>query len=185
MEADGPSDTKSRDRTEGAATTAQAMLGDSCSATRVDPDPTCSTSFGNGCTGLPAPLCSGENALVDNGAAAPKSCLPSLEIRSPTAAGSLPPTGEASIATRATFNQPPLRLYSTEETNSKKTWTPYVLYDSSFFQMSNLPAAPSCWRVIVTKSGENRMFDRGGSRSSLRLPVFGIVACVALWGGSC
>ena len=122
--------------------------------------------------------CLGENALVDNGAAAPKSCLPSLEMHSPTAAGGLLPTGEASITTRTTFNQPPLLLYSTEETNS--TLTPYVSYDNSFFQMNNLPAAPSCRRVIETKSEENRMFDPGGSRSSPRLPVFGIVVRVAL-----
>ena len=121
-----------------------------------------------------------EDGLVQNGAAAPKSCVPSLEIRSPTAAGGLLPTGEASIATVTTYNQPPLRLYSTEETDSKKTnlRTPilYVPYDSSF-----LPAAPSCRRVIETKSGENRMFDRRGSRSSPRLLVYGNVACVALW----
>ena len=102
---------------------------------------------------------------------------------SPTAAGGILPTGEASIATRTTFNQPPLRLYSTEETNS--TSTPYVSYDSSFFQKSNLPAASSCSRVVDTKSGEYRVRFRRFSRSSPRLPVFGIMARVALWGGSC
>ena len=56
----------------------------------------------------------------------------------------------------------------------------YVSYDSSF-----LPAPSSCRGVIETKPGESRMFDLGGSRSSLRLPVFGILARVALWGGSC
>ena len=89
-----------------------------------------------------------------------------------------------SISTRIFFNQPPLPLYSTEEMNSK-TSTPYVSYDSRFFQMNNLPAAPSCRRVIGTKSEENRMFNLGGSRSSPRLPVFGIVARIALWGDSC
>ena len=93
---------KTRERTEGAATVVQAMHGDSCSATRVDPDPMCSTSFGDDCTGPPTPPCSGENALVDNGAAAPKSCPPSSEMRSPTAAGGLLPTGKASLATRTT-----------------------------------------------------------------------------------
>ena len=39
IETDGPADTKTRERTEGAATVAQAMHGDSCSANRVDPDP--------------------------------------------------------------------------------------------------------------------------------------------------
>ena len=39
MDAGGPADTKTRERTEGAATAVQAMYGDSCSATRVDPGP--------------------------------------------------------------------------------------------------------------------------------------------------
>ena len=85
MEADGQAHTKTRERTEGAATAVQALHGDSCSATRVHPDPMYSTSFGNDCTGPPTPSYSGENALVDNGAAAPKSFFPSLQIRSPTA----------------------------------------------------------------------------------------------------
>ena len=176
MMADGQANTKTRERTEGAATPVQAMHRDSCSATRVDPDPMCSTSFGDDCTGPPAPLCSGVNALVDTGAAATKSCLPSLEMRSPI--------GEASIARRTTFNQPSRPVYSTEETNSMKTLALYVSYDSSFFQMNNLPAVSSCRRVIETKSGENRTFDPGGSRLSTRLSVFGMVARVDLWGDS-
>ena len=82
MVADGQANTKTRERPHGG----------SCSADRIDPDPMCSTSFGNGCTEPPAPPCSGENALVDKGAAAPNSCLPSLKMRTTTAAsGSLPP----------------------------------------------------------------------------------------------
>ena len=79
METDGQAETKTRERTEGAATAVQAMHGDSYSATLVYPDPMCSTSFGDDCTGPSAPPYSGENALVDNGAVAPKSCLLSLE----------------------------------------------------------------------------------------------------------
>ena len=116
MEADGPANTKTRERTEGAATAVQEMHGDSCSATRVDPGPkTNSISFG--VKAEPPALPCRNDVLVENGATAPKSCLLSLEMRSPTAAGGLLPTGKASIATRITFNQPPLRLYSTEETN--------------------------------------------------------------------
>ena len=175
MEADGPANTKTRERTEGAATAVQAMHGDSCSADRVDPDPMCSTSSGDDCTGPPAPLCSGENAFVDDRAAAPKSCLPSLEMRSPSAAGGLLPTGEASTTTKITFNKPPLRFCSTEEANPKKTnlWTsvPPAWYDSSFWT-NNLLAAFSCRRVIETKSGQNRMFDPGGSQGRLRACPF-------------
>ena len=125
-----------------------------------------------------------DDVVIENGTAAPKSCLPSLEMRSPTAAGGLLPTGEASLATRTTFSQSSLRLYSTKETKSKKALTPYDSYDSGFFQ-NNLLAASSCRRVIETKSGENRMFDPGGPRSPPRLPIFRIAARVALWGGLC
>ena len=48
MEADGQANTKTHERTEGAATTVQAVHGDSCSATQVDPDPMCLTTFGDG-----------------------------------------------------------------------------------------------------------------------------------------
>ena len=152
MEVYGKVDTKTRERTESAVTAVHAMHRDSCSANRVDPDPMCSTSFGDDCTGPPALPCSREDALVDNGAAAPKSCPPLLEMRTTTAAGGLLPAGETSTATKTTFNQPPLWLYSTKETN---LWTPIlsVSYDSSFFWKNDLPAAPSCRRVIETKSG--------------------------------
>ena len=179
MVADGQANTKIYERTEGAAKAIQAMHGDSFSASRVDPGPkTNSISFG--VKDEPPALPCRDDVLVENGATAPTSCLPFLEMRSPTAADGLLPIGEASRATRTTFNQPPLRLYSTEETNSKKTPTPYVAYDSIFFQMNNLPAALFCRRVIETKSGESRMFDPGGSRSSPRLPVSGIVARITL-----
>ena len=47
MKADRPANTKTRERTEGATTAVQAMRGDSCSATRVDPGPkTKSACFG-------------------------------------------------------------------------------------------------------------------------------------------
>ena len=173
MGADGPANTKVHERTEGAATAVQAIHGDSCPfpANRVFPDPMRSASFGDDCTGPPAPPCSGQNALVDSGAAAPKSCLPPLEMRSSTAAGGLLPTGEASIVTRTTFNHPPLRLYSTEDTNSEKTSTQDVSYDSNFWR-SYLLTVPSCrYRdkikircsilvvlryIVYTEQGKNR-----------------------------
>ena len=170
MEVDGPADTRAHERTEGAATTVQAMDGDSCSANRVDPDPMCSTSFGNGCTGPPALPCSREDALVDNGAAPPKSCLPPSEMRTTTPPGSLLSTVETSTATVTIFNQPPFRLYSTEETN---LWTsvPSAWCDNSF-RRNKLLTTPSCRRVIETKSGQNRMFDTGGSQGRLRACLF-------------
>ena len=124
LKADGPANTKTREHTEGAATAVQAMYGDSCSATRVEPSPeTNSTSFGM-MAGPPDLPCM-EDVLVEDDAVVPKLCLPSLEMRSPTAAGGLLPTGEASTATKTTFNKSPLRFYATEKTNSneKKLWT--------------------------------------------------------------
>ena len=166
MEAEGPAHTKTRERTEGAATAVLTMHEDSCTTQSVQDGLNIST-----CSGVMAESSSfscRDDIVVENGAAAPKSCLPSLKMCLPTAAGGgLLPTGEASIATRTTFNQPPPRLYSTKKTNSKKTSIPYVSYDSSFFRKNNLSAALSCRRVIETKSGKNRMFHSGGSQGRL------------------
>ena len=93
MEANGQAETKTRERTEGAATAVQAMYGNICFVNRVDPDPMCSISFGDNCTGRPALPCLRENALVDNDTAALKSCLPPLKMRTTTAAGGLLSTG--------------------------------------------------------------------------------------------
>ena len=122
-----------------------------------------------------------DDVLVENGNALPKSCLPFLEMRSPSAAGGLLPTGEAFTATNTTLDKLSLRFYLTEETDSKTNWRDqilYVSYDSNF-----LPAAYSFRMVIETKSGESRMFDSGGSQGRLRACPFwgGIVARVALW----
>ena len=168
MVADGRADTKTRERMEGAATAVQTMHGDSCSATRIEPGlKTKSTNFGMMVE--PPNLPCREDVLVESGDASPKSCLPSLEMRSPSAAGGLLSTSEVSIATRTTFNQPPLRLYWTEEANFKNTSTQPVSYDSSFW---NLLAAPSSRRVIETKSIQNRTFDPGGFQGRLRVSPF-------------
>ena len=114
MEADGPADTKTRECTEGAAKAVQAMYGDSFSASRVDPGPkTNSTSFG--VKADPPALPCRDDVLIEKGAAAPKSCLSPLEMRTTSAAGGFLPTGKPSTATKTTFNQPPLWLYSIEE----------------------------------------------------------------------
>ena len=134
MGADGQASTKTRERTENAAKAVQAKHGYSCSAQTVQDGPKISTCFG--VMAEPRDLPCRDDVLVKNGAAAPKSCLPSLEMRSPTAAGGLFLAGEASIATMTTYNQPTLWLYSTEETDLKKTSLRnrilYVSYDSSF-----------------------------------------------------
>ena len=49
---------------------------------------------------------------------------------------------------------------------------PSASYDSSVFQERNLSATP--YRVVETKSRQNRTFDSGGSRSHLRAcPLLG------------
>ena len=115
MEADGPADTKTRERTEGAATAVQAMHGDSCTTQKVQDGPKTSTSFG--VKTEPPDLPCREDILVGNGAVPPKSCLAFSEMRSPTAPGGLLLTGEASTAAKTTFNRSHLRFYSTEETD--------------------------------------------------------------------
>ena len=121
-----------------------------------------------------------DDVLVEGGNAAPESCLPSLEMRSPTAAGGLIPTCEASTATQTTSNEPLLRFYATEEmnpeddSNEKTSWpsVPSASYDSRSFW--RLFAAPYCYRVVETISKQNRTFDSGGSQGHLRAcPVLG------------
>ena len=86
MEADDTTNTKTRERTEGAATAAQVMRGHGFTARRVEPGPnTSSTSFG--VKAEPPALPCMDDVVVESGDAAPKSCVPSLEMRSSTAAG--------------------------------------------------------------------------------------------------
>ena len=165
MEADGQANTKTRERTEGAATAVQAMRGDGFFARRVERGPnTNSTSFG--VKAEPPALPCSNDVVVECGDAASESCLPSLEMRSSTAAGGLVPTGEASKAKETNFNQPPLRFCSTEETdhleaNCKKTSISSASYDSSsVFQERNLSATPYCRRVVDTKSRQNRILTQ-------------------------
>ena len=161
MEADGHADTKTQERTKGAATAVQygPMTNSTSFGVKAEP---------------PALPCRGY-VVVASGHAEPRSCLPSLEMRSPTAAGGLIPTGEASTATGTTSNEPLLWFYATEEMNpeddlkKEKLWasTPYASYDNSVFQGSNLSAAPYCRRVVETKFRQNKTFDPGGSQGHL------------------
>ena len=114
MEADESADEKTRERTEGAAKAVQAMHRDNFSANRVQDGPATSITFG--VKAEPPALPCRDNVSVENGAAAPKSCLSPLKMRTTTVAGGLLPTGKTSTATRTTFDQPTLRFYSTEET---------------------------------------------------------------------
>ena len=174
MEAGGPADTKTRERTEGTATAVQAMHRDSWSAARVDPGPkTNSTSFGIKVEPPTFPcredaMAENGDVMVENGDASLKSCLPSLEVRSPSAVGGLLPDDETSTTTKIPFNRSPPRLYLSEEMYLK-TSAQLVSYDSSFW---NLLAVPSCPRVIEKKTIQSRTFDPSGSQGCLRACLF-------------
>ena len=177
VEADGQASTRTRERVEGAATAAQAMRGDCSSAHQVEPGPDNSTSFGMKAE-PPALIPCRHVSEVECGAAAVKSCLPSMEMRTSTAAGGFVSTGDTSKASETTLDEPPLRFCLTEEPDLKaensRTSIPSASYDSSSdFEERNLSAPPPyCRRVVDTKSGQNRTFDPGGSRGHLRACPF-------------
>ena len=113
MEADRPANTKTRERTEGAATAVQAMRGDSCTtAQKVQDGPMTNSTCFSMMAELPALPCR-DDVVVESGDATPESRLPSLEMSSSTAASGLVPTGETSTATETTVNMPLLQSYST------------------------------------------------------------------------
>ena len=118
IEEDVPADEKTCERTEGTVKAVEAMHGDSFSAKRVQDGPTTSTSFG--VKAEPPALPGRDDVLVENGAAAPTSCLP-LEMRLPTTAGGLLSTDEASTTTRITFYQSRLWFCLKEEPDSERT----------------------------------------------------------------
>ena len=162
MEADMPSDTKTRNRTEDIEAD-RVISGNRSSANQVDPDQMCPTSFGHDFTGPPALPCLRDDAMVDNGAAAPKPCLSPVEMCTLTAAGGLLPVGKASTAMRIVYYQPRLRFCPTKKTNSGRTSIQYALYYSSFGWINNQLAVPFWWRVIETKSRQVLVFDPYGS----------------------
>ena len=126
MEVDVKSDKKSRERMDGAATAVPVKHGEICSAQAVQDGPKSSTTFV--VKSEPPALPCRDNVSVYNGAAAPKSCLSPLGMRSPTVVSGLLPTGKASTTTRSIFYQLRLRFGPTEETNYERTSTQYALF---------------------------------------------------------
>ena len=180
MKVDITAHQKTRERTEGAAAAVEAKHGDSCSAKRVQAGPKSSTGFGMKAEAPALPR--RDDVLIDNGAAAPKSCFSPLEMRTPTVTGGLLPAGKASPKMRITYSQPRLRFCPPEETNSERTSIQYASYYSSFWWINNQLAAPSWQRVIQTKL-RTLEFDPRGATGRLRAcPFFRNVARIALWG---
>ena len=144
----------------------------------------CSTSSSDDRTGPPAPPCSGENALVDNRALAPKSCLPSLEMQSPTAAGGLLPTGDAFTATKITLTShlfsstrlrkrtvSRLRLHTSRMTAAFGTCLlPLPTEESS--RQNQEKIGRSIQAVLKVVSAPARFWDRGASCFAVRLCVW-------------
>ena len=103
------------ERTEGAATAVEAKHGDIFSAKRIQAGLICSTNFG--IKAEPPALPCRDDVLVENGAAALKSCLLPLEMRTPIATGGLFPTGKTFTATRTILRRLPLWFCPIEEIN--------------------------------------------------------------------
>ena len=117
-EANVEPDMKTRKRTEDAVAD-RAKQGDNNSSARVDHDPMRLTSFGDDSTEPPALPCR-DDALVDQGAEAPKPCLSPGEMRMTTTAGGLLPAGTVSSAMRAIFSPPP-PTRTLSDKNKKRT----------------------------------------------------------------
>ena len=82
MEADETANTKTQERTEAADEAVQEMRGDSCTAEqKVRDGPKTSITFG--VEDERPDLSCKEDVSTEDGATAPKSCLLSLEMRSP------------------------------------------------------------------------------------------------------
>ena len=149
------SNTKTRNRMEDVA--AERVIGGDHYLAEVDPDPICLTSFGDDTTGPPAFPCSRDDALVDNGAAAPEPCLWPAEMCTRTAAGGLLPAGTSSTAIRTIFSR------------SLSSWTLGEEVKGKTSRTNNNQLAPSYWRkVIETKSRQTLVFDPGGCTGRLR-----------------
>ena len=167
MEADVKSDTETRKRMEDFA--AERVISGDNSSAQVDTDPMCLTSFGDDSTRTPAQPCKKNDALVDNGAAAPKPCLSPTEMRTRTTAGNLLSAGTASTAMRTIFPRP----FFLESRRDHETYQP-----------DKQPVCP-----LQAKGYTNKIKANSGVRSwrfyrsSTRLPVSGKVARVVLWGG--
>ena len=74
------------------------------------------------------------------------------------------------IATRTTLDQPPVCFSPTEEVNLRAS-IQYASYYSIFWRINN-QRAPFWPRVIETKSGQNVVFDLGGSTGRFRACLF-------------
>ena len=170
METDVTSGNRTRKRTKDAA--ADRVIGGNSSFAQINPNPMCLISFGNESTEPPAFPCCRNDPIVDKGAAASKSCISPVEMRTLKATRGLLPTGTASTATRTIFHQPPLWFCPTEGMNSRTSIQYATTYYSSFWKI----------KVLETKLRQTLVFDPGGSTARLRACSFLVGWCALLYG---
>ena len=72
MEADGPANTKTHERTDGATTAVQAMRGDSCTTAQRVQDSPMTNSISSGVKAEPPALPCRDDVVVESGDAAPR-----------------------------------------------------------------------------------------------------------------
>ena len=90
-----------------------------------------------------------DDVVVECGAAASESCLPSLEGRPSTTAGGLVPTGEASKATETNPSESPLWFCSTEETDLEAKASMDFNFIRLIRQQQRLPGEePVCYSLL-------------------------------------
>ena len=95
-------------------------------------------------------------------------------MRSPTAAGGLLPTGEASTATRTTSNKPLLRFYATEEMNPNEDSKKQNLWTSIQFVCQNPgKIGLSIQAVRKVTSAPAHFCDRGAHWFVVKLYMLG------------
>ena len=160
------SDKKTLKRPKG-ADAAERVIGVDNSFAQVDTGPIRLTSFSEDSNGPPALPCSRNDALVDEGAAAPKPCLSPVEMRTPTAAGLLP-AGTASTAMWTIISRQ-LPFWILGETKKRTSWI-------------NNQLAPAGLRIIQTKSRQTLVFTPGGSTGRLRACPYMGTWCALLCG---
>ena len=155
MEADVTANKMTRKRMEDVAAE-RLISGDNSSPQQVDTDPICRIIFGDNPTGPRALLCSRDDALVNEGAAAPNPYLLPVKMRPPTAAGSFLLAGTTSTAMRTFFPRP------------LPSWTLGEEAEEITRRTNNNQLAPPYWRkVIQTKSRQTLEFEVGGCTGRL------------------
>ena len=178
MGVDVPADKKTRERTEGAATAVQAMHGDSCTTKGVQAGPTTSTSFGVKVEppAIPGMTWSRTALRRQSRISYPWRCAPQYpSVAYSPPAKPLERRGLSFISRVLGSAQLKRRILRGHQHDTPCTAA--VSGGASF-----LP--PPGGGLYKQNEGKLWYSIQAVPKSSPRLPVFGNVAHVALWGGS-